>query len=87
VIRNGLDPIANELRSKSKARAAVKEDPVVEADPERPPRPYSVRESYEPGDRIAHPKLGEGVVQKALGPTKIEVRFGEESRVLVQGRS
>ena len=43
-------------------------------------------DSYLPGDRISHPKLGEGVVQRALGPKKVEVRFGDESRVLVQGR-
>jgi hypothetical protein len=86
IIRNGLDPIANELRPKSKSRTAIKDDPIVEADPERELRPYSVREFYETGDRISHPKFGEGVVQKPLGPNKVDVRFGDESRVLVQGR-
>ncbi|MEE2665135.1 MAG: hypothetical protein VX681_13540 [Myxococcota bacterium] len=86
-IRNGLDPIGNELKPKWKLRNAAKEDAIVEANLERTPVPYSLRESYEPGDRISHPKLGEGVVQKALGPNKVEIRFGDESRVLVQGRS
>lgn len=87
VIRNGLDPIANELRPKSKSRAAVKEDEIVEANLDRAPVPYSIRDIYLPGDRLTHPKLGEGVVQKTLGPNKVEVRFGEDTRVLVQGRA
>jgi hypothetical protein len=86
VIRNGLDPVGSELKSKSKSRGAGKDDAIVEANLERMPVPYSVRDSYLPGDRISHPKLGEGVVQKALGPNKVEIRFGDESRVLVQGR-
>ena len=87
VDRNGLDPIGNELRPKSKGRSSAKDDPIVEANLERTPVPYSVRDSYFPGDRISHPKLGEGVVEKALGPNKVEIRFGDECRVLVQGRS
>ena len=86
VIRNGLEPVGNELKPKSRPRTTVKEDPVVEANLERMPVPYSVRDSYLAGDRISHPKLGEGVVQRSLGPTKVEIRFGEEVRVLVQGR-
>ena len=86
VIRNGLDPIANELRPKSKSRSLAKEDEIVEANLDRPPVPYSIREVYLPGDRITHPKLGEGVVQKTLGPTKVEVRFGDDAKVLIQGR-
>lgn len=87
VIRNGLEPVGNELKPKGKNRASLKENLPVEANLERMPVPYSVRDSFLPGDRISHPKLGEGIVQKSLGPTKVEVRFGEELRVLVQGRS
>jgi hypothetical protein len=86
VLRNGLEPVGNELKPKSKARQSAKDSAVIEANLERMPVPYSVRDSYLAGDRISHPKLGEGVVQKSLGPTKVEVRFGEEVRVLVQGR-
>jgi len=86
VIRNGLDPVAGELKSKSKSRGVAKEDAVVEANLDVAPKDYTLRDSYDPGDRISHPKLGEGVVQKALGPNKVEIRFGDESRVLVQGR-
>jgi len=86
VIRNGLDPVGSELRPKAKSRAAAKENELVEANLDRPPVPYSVRDSYLPGDRVSHPKFGEGVVQRPLGPAKVEVLFEGESKVLVQGR-
>ena len=87
-IRDGLAPVGDELRPKSKQRAsAVAEQELVEPDLSRPPMPYSVRELYYPGDRISHPKLGEGVVQRQLGPNKAEVLFADgESKVLVMGR-
>ena len=85
-IRNGLDPVGDELKPKSKTRAAVAEAAVVEANMDRPPVPYSVREVYYPGDRVSHPKLGDGVVQKQLGPNKVEVQFAGETKVLVMGR-
>jgi hypothetical protein len=81
----GLEPVGRELRSKKKA-GALDENAIIEADLERPVRSYSIREIYEPGDRVKHSTLGEGVVQKSLGPNKVEVRFGEDARVLVQGR-
>lgn len=59
---------------------------VVEADPSRPPRCFSPRESYQVGDRLLHPTFGEGVVQATLGIHKVEVRFGVGTKVLVQGR-
>ena len=59
----------------------------VEADPSRPVRGYSVSDSYRAGDRIAHPKLGTGVVQGSAGAGKIRVRFDERLSVLVHERS
>jgi hypothetical protein len=58
----------------------------VEADLDRPPRSYGVTETYEPGERIDHPNLGQGVVQMALGPQKISVLFGEDIKLLVHAR-
>ncbi len=77
---------------KAKPKTVKKPDPttqVVEADPDRPVRGYSIRESYAPGDRIAHPKLGEGVVQEVVGPArdKILVLFAGEKKLLIQGRA
>ena len=70
---------------KSRTRAAEAEEE-VEADLERPVRGYSPSEHYFPGDRISHQKLGTGVVQKALGINKVQVKFDDQTRVLVQGR-
>lgn len=72
------------VRQKSSRGAPV--EVIIEADPERPPRIYSARDRYEPGDTIHHPTLGSGVVQRELGPTKVEVLFDETRRLLVQGR-
>ena len=72
-------------RSKPKTKVEVK-DEVVEADPSRPPRPYKITDSYEPGDTIQHPTLGNGVVQAPGGPGKIQVLFGDERKILVHER-
>jgi hypothetical protein len=37
-------------------------------------------------DRIEHPTLGAGVVERVLGVGKIQVFFAGGSRVLVHGR-
>src|SRR5262249_17324173 len=58
----------------------------VEPDLSRPTRPYQVSGTYEPGDRIDHPKFGTGVVQSALSPGKIEVSFPEGRKVLAAAK-
>ena len=52
---------------------------------DRPVRRHGPHESYHPGDRIEHPTLGLGIVQKCF-PGKVEVRFGEATSRLVAGR-
>jgi hypothetical protein len=37
-------------------------------------------------DRIEHPQFGAGVVERLLGPGKMQVFFAGGSRVLVHGR-
>ena len=60
--------------------------PVVEADLDRPIQEYSIKGSFEPGDRIQHASFGEGVVQGSPGPGKVEILFGEARKLLVQAR-
>ncbi len=77
---------------KAKPKTSKKTDPatlIVEADFDRPVRSYSIRDAYVPGDRIAHSKLGDGVVQEIVGPAKdkILVLFAGEKKLLVQGRA
>ncbi len=73
-------------KAKSKSRKSDPADEIVEADLSRPPRSYSISESYEPGDQIVHPNLGTGVVQSVAGLRKISVLFGEEAKLLVHER-
>jgi hypothetical protein len=79
---------AGKLKPKPKSRAK-KSDPaaeLVEADLSREPRAYAISDSYTPGDRIEHSKLGTGVVQGVVGRGKISVLFGEDAKLLVHER-
>lgn len=49
---------------------------------EGPARPYAPTQAFARGDRLAHPKFGEGVVLGAA-EGKIEVAFADQRRVLV----
>ena len=69
---------AGKLKPKPKPKKVDPADEIIEADLSRPVQSYSIRGSYEPGDRIAHKNLGEGVVQGVVGRGKIAVLFGEE---------
>jgi hypothetical protein len=81
------EPGAGRVRPRPRPRpkAAEPVDLVIEADLARPVRSYGPHESYHPGDRIEHPTLGLGIVQKCF-PGKVEVRFGEATSRLVAGR-
>lgn len=84
------EPGAGRVRPKPRARPRARTEPaeqVIEADLSRPVRSYELTDSYSPGDRIAHPTLGTGVVQGVAGPGKIRVRFDERESLLVHERS
>lgn len=78
---------AGKLKPKPKPKKVDPADEIVEADLSKPVRNYSIRDSYEPGDRIAHTKLGEGVVQGITGRGKIAVLFGEDKKLLIHERA
>jgi hypothetical protein len=68
-------------------RRNTRPNPVVEAeppsfDPNKPPRPYSARDAYQPGERIVHPTFGTGVVSAVPGPGKVDVVFPSGARTL-----
>jgi hypothetical protein len=58
--------------------------PVVmpEVDPSKPVRPYAASAAYLPGERVAHPTFGSGVVTTLPGPGKVEIAFPAGMRVL-----
>lgn len=60
--------------------------PEIEPDLNRPVRSYTIRDTYEPGDRVDHPKFGQGVVESIPDPGKMIVFFEEGRRTLIQGR-
>lgn len=46
------------------------------------PRPYSLKDSYEVGEAIEHPKFGLGFVQRLIAANKMELMFENELKVL-----
>jgi Zn ribbon nucleic-acid-binding protein len=49
-------------------------------------RPYSVRDTYEEGDCVFHPKFDVGFVNELLPDNKVEILFRDDSRILVHNR-
>lgn len=86
-LERAWEPGAGRVRPKPKPRprAAEAVPQVIEPDLSRPVRSYGPHESYLPGDRLQHPTLGLGVVQRAL-PGKVEVQFDGNTSRLVAGR-
>lgn len=71
---------------KSSKKKASFDEPLVEPDLTRPIRPYKMTERYLPGDRVQHPKFGEGVVEMLPGDGKMNVFFEDGRRVLAHDR-
>ena len=69
------------------ARRPAAARPLVEADPNRPPRVYDASDSYAPGDRVEHPAFGPGVVERLVGANKVQIFFAGGSRVLIHRRA
>lgn len=80
---------AGKLKPKPKKKKIDPADAIIEADLTKEIRKYSIRDSYEPGERIDHKTLGEGVVQGVTGRGKIAVLFGEdkEKKLLIHERA
>lgn len=45
-------------------------------------KPYSIRELFEAGQAVMHPKFGLGFVQKVIVPNKMEIMFETEIKTL-----
>lgn len=69
-------------KRKAAAAAAKLANPQVEINTTKPVKPYKFSESFDPGDRITHPKFGDGVVELNLAPGKMQVFFPEGRRIL-----
>lgn len=72
-------------KTSKKGKGSV-DEPRVEPDLSRPIRLYKMTEAYEPGERVEHPKFGQGVVEDLPGPGKMCVFFEDGRRTLAHGR-
>lgn len=70
-----------------KEPATRRDAPLIEADTTKPVRPYQFNATYQPGDRIDHPKFGTGVVELMSEPGKMQVFFPDGRRVLALAKS
>ena len=68
-------------KKKASARVSAKVDHGAVFDPNKPTRPYAIRERFELGEQIQHKKFGPGVVS-AVEDDKIHVTFGSEAKIL-----
>ena len=46
---------------------------------------YTVLATFSEGELVRHSKFGDGVVTRIVGPSKVEVMFKDETRMLAQG--
>lgn len=56
------------------------DNPLIEANMDRPIQEYSMRVTFLPGDRVAHPKFGMGVVEGTSDPGKMLIFFKTAGR-------
>ena len=82
----GASTIRRATKKKPTAPRPRVDKPVIPPDLNRPVRTYTIRDTYEPGDRIQHPTFGTGVVEASADPGKIDVFFPEGRRVLAQAK-
>jgi hypothetical protein len=69
-------------RKRPTKRTQPEPPPVPTFDPSKPPRAYSPKDVYHPGERVQHPSFGTGVVASAPGPGKVDVVFPAGARTL-----
>jgi transcription elongation factor Elf1 len=79
-------PTAGAAAKGSASKKGAHGEPLVEPDLSRPIRLYKMSESYAPGDRVEHPKFGQGVVELLSGPGKMTVFFEDGRRTLAHHR-
>lgn len=48
---------------------------------------YRISVSFGVGDLVRHSKFGDGIVQKVLDPSKVEILFKDGPRTMAQGQS
>ena len=72
--------------SRSRAARTEQLEPSVEPDLTRPIRPYQTSDTYTVGDRIDHLSFGTGVIERVIGPSKVQVFFSAGQKMLLHGK-
>ncbi|HWB81681.1 MAG TPA: hypothetical protein VG755_42255, partial [Nannocystaceae bacterium] len=68
------------------ARPAGATTPMIDPNLDLPVRDYAMSQSYQPGERIEHPKFGQGVVESFPSPMTMNVFFEDGRRTLAHSR-
>jgi cell wall assembly regulator SMI1 len=76
----------NAIAVDGKKAPAASGVPWATADLTKPVRDYSASSTFTLGERIKHPRFGEGVVQAVNAPGKVTIQFADQRRVLVAKR-
>lgn len=63
-----------------------RDEPLIEPNLDLPVRDYAMSATYQPGERIEHPKFGQGVVENFPEPGKMNVFFEDGRRTLAFAR-
>ena len=59
----------------------------MEPDLARPIRPYQTSDIYTVGDRVDHQLFGTGIIERVIGPSKVQVYFPEGPKTMLHGRT
>jgi len=51
-----------------------------------PTRPYTMRDTFRPGEQISHPRFGIGLVEQSSEPGKMAVLFADGRRLLATAK-
>lgn len=73
-------------KSATRVSSASNAGPLIDPDLDLPVRAYAIAGIYQAGERIEHPKFGQGVVESFPAPDKMNVFFEDGRRTLAFGR-
>lgn len=73
-------------KTAKKVTVAHANEPLIEPDLALPVRDYAMSATYKTGERIEHPKFGQGVVESFPSPGKMNVFFEDGRRTLAFAR-
>jgi hypothetical protein len=80
--KTGNSPWGRTRRRKAGRANNTPAPQVPDFDPSKPPRSYSPKQGFVPGERVIHATFGVGVVASTPGPGKVEVQFPGGLRTL-----